>query len=322
MARSLIFDLSSLTTSLLAGECSSSCALNFSSFLSPFPTEDTPLHWFQRLNIQAASPFQHIVRCNIVWVHAATSKRHSIDSLVRQRRKISFKISKSAKATFRFPTTSEWLLPETTLHFLKSHSSLVNFSPSQSHHYRSFNDTFCTFSCYLNALPLLFPFLCLTFPHRRHNTFLIYATAQRNFPQQPASYTPLAFQVVPQPWLLLCTFNCCSHSLLRLSYCFCKFSVFVCFVLVGIPCVFWVSVLVKLSKLSSPEVSSLFTISYHLGTPYCQRVPLLLEQCSLTGFPRNMKCRSVSFNVSVRVRRFSGELISCFSMLTRHYEFF
>jgi len=47
-ARSLIFDLSSLTTRLLAGECSSSYALSLSSFLARFQPEDTLLHWFQR----------------------------------------------------------------------------------------------------------------------------------------------------------------------------------------------------------------------------------------------------------------------------------
>jgi len=46
--RSLIFDLSSLTTTLLAGEFSSSCALSLSSFLARFYPEDTLLHWFQR----------------------------------------------------------------------------------------------------------------------------------------------------------------------------------------------------------------------------------------------------------------------------------
>jgi len=78
-----------------------------------------------------------------------------------------WKISKSANAVFRFPTTGGWLLPETTMHFFscigKTRSSLVNFSPSQLHHYRSFNDTSCTFPCNLDALPLFSPF-CLTFP--------------------------------------------------------------------------------------------------------------------------------------------------------------
>jgi len=57
VARSLVFDLSSLTTRLLAGECSSTCALSLSSFLVWFPPEDTPLHRFQRFNIKVESPF-------------------------------------------------------------------------------------------------------------------------------------------------------------------------------------------------------------------------------------------------------------------------
>jgi len=53
-----------------------------------------------------------------------------------------------------------------------------------------------------------------------------------------------------------------------------------------------------------------------------------VHQCSSAGFPRNprvpqnMQCGSVSFKGSVRVTRFSGEMIFCFSMLMRHYDFF
>ena len=89
-------------------------------------------------------------------------------TLVRQRRKHSFSLEdlKFSERIFRFPTTSGWLLPETTLRFLnstgKSRSSLVNFSPSQRHHYRSFNNTSCTFPSNRDALPLFSPF-CLTF---------------------------------------------------------------------------------------------------------------------------------------------------------------
>ena len=60
------------------------------------------------------------------------------------------------------------MAPETTLRFFsctgETHSSLV-FSPSQRHHYRSFNDISCTFPCNLHALPL-FSHFSLTFPLR------------------------------------------------------------------------------------------------------------------------------------------------------------
>jgi len=43
---------------------------------------------------------------------------------------------------------------------------------------------------------------------------------------------------------------------------------------------------------------------------------LSLDQCSSTGVPQNMKWGSV------RVPRFLREIISCFSMLMRHYIIF
>ena len=76
---------------------------------------------------------------------------------------LSFNISKSAKAFFRFPTKSGWLPLETILRFLtckeKSYSSLVKFSPFQRHQSLPFNKTFCTFPCYLHTLPLFSYFL-------------------------------------------------------------------------------------------------------------------------------------------------------------------
>ena len=118
-ARSLIFDLSSLSTSLLAGECSSSCALSLSSswpgLLPRTPyCIDFSIQHSSRISLSASFLLQHSLSpCD----HCLC---HLIDSLVRQRRKHSFipwKISKSANALFRFPTTSGWLLPETTLRF-------------------------------------------------------------------------------------------------------------------------------------------------------------------------------------------------------------
>jgi len=91
---------------------------------------------------------------------------HSLDSVASTA--FPWKISKSANVFFRFPTTSGWLLPETTLCFRayrgKSLFSLVNFSPFQRHHYRSFNGTSCTFPCNLHTLPLFSSF-CLFLPH-------------------------------------------------------------------------------------------------------------------------------------------------------------
>jgi len=72
-AGSLLFDLSSLTTSLLAGECSSSCGLSLPSFLARFPTEENLTALISAFNIQVESSSQHIRRCNIVWAHATTS---------------------------------------------------------------------------------------------------------------------------------------------------------------------------------------------------------------------------------------------------------
>ena len=111
-ARSLIFDLSSLTKSLLAGKCSFSCELSLSSFLARFPTEDTLLHWFQRFDIQVEPSSQHMFRCIIVRAHATTSKCHSIDSLVRQRRKHSFSLEdlKVSERIFQV-SHNEWMAP-------------------------------------------------------------------------------------------------------------------------------------------------------------------------------------------------------------------
>ena len=138
---------------------------------------------------------------------------HSLDSVASTA--FPWKISKSANVFFRFPTTSGWLLPETTLCFRayrgKSLFSLVNFSPFQRHHYRSFNGTSCTFPCNLHTLPLFSSF-CLTFPFRNDRSraqrisaatlFLIYATAYRNYPPQPTSCNPLDFYVIAHPCLL------------------------------------------------------------------------------------------------------------------------
>jgi len=95
----------------------------------------------------------------------------------------------------------------------KTRSSLVNFSPSQRHHYRSFNDTSCTFPCNLDALPLFSPF-CLTFlfgmtvpepnQFRQHDPIPHLPNCTPKLPLRPASWTPLAFHRVAHPWLFLC----------------------------------------------------------------------------------------------------------------------
>jgi len=136
-------------------------------FLGPISSRGhlthTPL--ISALNIQVESPSQQLQHSLSPCDHFEC---HLIDSLVRQRRKHSFSLEdlKVSERIFRFPTTSGWLLHGTTLRFFsctgKTRSSLVNFSPSQRHHYRCFNDTSCTFPCNLDALPLFFP-LCFTF---------------------------------------------------------------------------------------------------------------------------------------------------------------
>ena len=96
-------------------------------------------------------------------------KYHYINWLTRstasQAHLFHWKISKSANALFRFPTTSGWLLPETTLRFLFLHreDTLLprHFSPFQRHHYRSLNDISWTCPCNLHALSLFSSFASL-----------------------------------------------------------------------------------------------------------------------------------------------------------------
>jgi len=167
-----------------------------------------------------------------------------------------WKISKSANALFRFPTTSGWRLPEKTLRFLtytgKSRSSLVNFSQFQRHHYRSLNDTSCTFPWNLDASPLFSPF-CLSFPLRNDHFRAHRISAVWHF----SSFTQLHTETTLHPapplfflWTLtpgcICAFNCCIHFSLRLPYCFCRF---LCLLFCACSCTafFCVSVLAKLS---------------------------------------------------------------------------
>jgi len=86
------------------------------------------------------------------------------------------------------------------------------FSTFQRHHYRSLNDTSCTFPENLHTLPLFFPF-CLTFPLRNDHSraqrisaawhFSSFTQLHTEITPQPASCTPLAFHRLAHPWLFL-----------------------------------------------------------------------------------------------------------------------
>jgi len=191
------------------------CRLSWPDFLPRTPyCIDFSIQHSSRISLSTSFSLQHSLSpCDRFLCHL-------IDSLVRQRRKHSifpWKISKSANALFRFSTTSGWLLPETTLSFFpsctgKTHSSLVNFSPSQHHHYCSFNDTSCTSPCNLDALPLFSPF-CLTFffrmtvpepnEFRQLDTFPHLCNCTPKLPPQRPHPAPLAFHRVAHPWLFL-----------------------------------------------------------------------------------------------------------------------
>ena len=94
----------------------------------------------------------------------------------------------------------------------KTRSSLVNFSPSHRHHYRSFNDTSCTFPCNRDALPLFSPF-CLTFlfgmtvpehnEFRQLDTFPHLRNCTPKLPHSPHPASPLAFHRVSHSWLFM-----------------------------------------------------------------------------------------------------------------------
>jgi len=117
-----------------------------------------------------------------------------------------WKISKSANALFRFPTTSEWLLPETTLRFLtyagKSRSFLVTSArfnvittalsttlPALS------RETYTPCHCF-SLFSSLFLF-GMTVPEpnefRQHDTFPHLCNCTPKLPPQPASCTPTCF---------------------------------------------------------------------------------------------------------------------------------
>jgi len=190
---------------------------------------------------------------------------------------------KVSERIFRFPTTSGWLLPETTLRFLnstgKSRSSLVNFSPSQRHHYRSFNDTSCTFPCNRDALPLFCPF-CLTFlfgmtvpepnEFRQLDTF---PRLRNCTPKLPCILHLPCFFVDAHPWLFL-RLQLLHTLFASLIVLFLPFSVSVVLCLL-VSRVFCVSVLAKLSTPIFPWGAFLysgFTFSHYdlqFPTRYC-----------------------------------------------------
>jgi len=103
------------------------------------------------------------------------------------------------------------------------------FSPFQRHHYRSLNDTSCTFPWNLHALPLFSPF-CLTFPLRNDHSRAQRISAAWHFSSFTQLHTKTALHLAPPLfflWMLtpgcFWAFNCCIHFSLRLPYCFCRF---------------------------------------------------------------------------------------------------
>ena len=164
----------------------------------------------------------------------------------------------------------------------KSRSSLINFSPFQRHHYRSFNDISCTVPSNLHALPLFssseWPFPSSTNSGSK-TPFLIYATAHRNYPQS-ASCTPFAFCVVAHSWLLLRLqlLHPFLASLIVLFlpfsvFCACSYTVFFC-----------VSVLAKLSTPFFPWGGAFLYSGYtfsHYESPFPTRDGIPLVRSSL-----------------------------------------
>jgi len=117
------------------------------------------------------------------------------------------------------------------------------FSPFQRHHYRSLNDTSCTFPWNLHALPLFFPY-CLTFPVRNDHSRAQRISAAWHFSSFTQLHTKTALHPAPPLFLLwtiapgcFSAFNCCISFSLRLTFsavfCVC------CFVLARVPCFFF-----------------------------------------------------------------------------------
>ena len=164
-----------------------------------------------------------------------------------------WKISKSANALLMFPTTSGWLLPETTLRFLtctgKSRSSLVTSA--------RFNVITTALSTTLPALSRVTYMPCLCFPllvslflfgmtvpepnqFRQHDPFPHLRNCTPKLPLRPASWTPLAFHGVALPLVVF------SPSTAAYTFRFVYRTVFAvfcvcCFVLARIPCFLRVS---------------------------------------------------------------------------------
>ena len=185
---------------------------------------------------------------------------HLIDSLVRQRRKHSFSLEdlKVSERIFRFPTTSGWLLPETTLPFF----------PAPERHAPSSLTSACL-NVITTALSTTFPALsrvtytpCFCFPlfatlflfgmtvpepneFRQLDTFPHLRNCTPKISPQPASCTPLALHRVAHPWLFMRR-QLCIHFSLHLSYCFCRFLCLL-FCACSYTVFFCVSVLAKLS---------------------------------------------------------------------------
>jgi len=89
-------------------------------FLGPISYRGHCTALISAFNIQVESPSQHLFRCNIVLSpcdHFQMSFNWLTLSTASQAQLFPRMISKSANALFRFLTTSEWLLPETTLRF-------------------------------------------------------------------------------------------------------------------------------------------------------------------------------------------------------------
>jgi len=131
-----------------------------------------------------------------------------IHSTASQAQLFPWKISKSTNALFRFPTTSGWLLPETTLRFFftctGSHAPSSLTSSRFNVITTALSTTFPALSRVTYTPCLCFPLFFLTFPLRNDRSRAQRISAAWHFSSftklhteiTPASCTSLAFHVV------------------------------------------------------------------------------------------------------------------------------